>query len=670
MSLGQILGGIVGGIVGFFTGGPYGALYGILIGAGIGGYIDPNTPDLPTPGAPDPQIQSMSGKIGVGVPDLCGSAKITGHLLAYGNEHHIEITETQESGGKGGGSSSTTYVTGYTYYMTWAVGICTGPVNTLYTIFKNEDVVWEGELNLDDAVNGEETITLDGMGSCTFYFGTDDHVQNSVLEDIIPNPDYNTPYRNFCYAVLDDCIIGEYPRTPTLKFLIRKIPEYSFSDFGEIQTYDCNPMNIIWYLLYEVIGVPESWLDTTVFGEVANVLNREHRGLSILLDKQQDALVYLQTVNFHIDNILSYSNEGKFYPKLFRDDYDVDAAPIVDADVIVDNPVFNRKSWNDTINEVKVQYTQLTALRPVEWVIDDNIVYLNVIDMAWTDTLGGIYGRFVAVGLYGTSHYSDDGGYTWTAVPFPVYDTYNCTQIEYQNGLFFAKGTNCFTSVDGESWTTLDIGGTAYNGCVAWNAEYERWVLIVSIGTPEYIRISEDDGDTWITKSGAGNYSSHWGSMEFGANHYTFVTSGPGFMSEDTDTWGSYNTSNLGTIGGLGVRVRQAAANHPNPTIMVCANCYTLDAITWIRMTTPEAIAPPVMQNFDYSPSFGFMGSWSGLSGDPDFGYSGTMISTDGINWVNQEMPATAVTHYGCCCGGDRWIQTRRSDGLVIGRMK
>ena len=48
-----------------------------------------------------------------------------------------------------------------------------------------------------------------------------------------------------------------------------------------------------------------------------------------------------------------------FHPKLLREDYVVDSLQTVDESVLLDDPVFSRGGWIDTINEVKVQYTEL-----------------------------------------------------------------------------------------------------------------------------------------------------------------------------------------------------------------------------------------------------------------------------------------------------------------------
>ena len=361
MSGGQIIGAIVGGVIGFFMGGPLGAIYGAGMGFALGGIVDPNTPDVPQPGIPDVGEAVMTSTVGDPVPLVLGTSKITGHLLAYGKERTIELTETTE-GGKGGGGSQT-YVTGHDYYMTWVLGLCMGPINTLYTVLKGEDVVWEGELRLDDATNGEETITLDGMGSCTFYFGTDDQIANSKVGELLPDDTLNSPYRNFCWALMDDCKMGKYPRTPTIHFIVTKIPSYSFNGHNVIQQYDCNPAHVMWYLLRELAHLSETWLDESDFSYMASVLNNEYRGISMLLVSQRSVIEYLQNINAHIDCVLVYGSDGKFHPKLIRNDYAVSSLPSIDESVLMEEPTFSRKSWNDTLNAIKVQYSELISIR-------------------------------------------------------------------------------------------------------------------------------------------------------------------------------------------------------------------------------------------------------------------------------------------------------------------
>ena len=410
MSLGGILGAVAGGIIGWFLGGPTGALYGASLGYGLGMVLDPITPDVPSPGVPLPaEAEIMSTTIGEPLPDLVGTAKITGHLLCYGKERTKTIY-TEIEGGKGGDSPDP-YISGYEYYMSWAVGIAAGPVDTLCAIYKGDVVVWEGELNIptDPASYGQETVVLVGegpppqeadegsiirppatpavevgMGSATFYFGTDNQIANSNVGEIIGDETLNSPHRNFCWCFFDDCYIGDFNRCPNMKFVLRKFPVIAFSEDNVIQIYDYNPVHAIWYILHDLAGLPETWLHEDDFVAAATVLKDERRGISCLFAQQQNTLAYLEAINNHIDGIIRYGSDGKFHPKLIRNDYTVDDLPLIDEDVMLDDPTLKRKSWIDTVNEIKVQYTEIVANQPFaqgKWIAamsqpDTDFVYL------------------------------------------------------------------------------------------------------------------------------------------------------------------------------------------------------------------------------------------------------------------------------------------------------
>lgn len=342
MSVTSIIGGIVGGVIGFIMGGPTGAYYGAMIGFSLGMVVDPLTPDVPQPGNPDPEsFENMSNDVGVVMPDLVGTAKINGHLLWYGNE-----------------SSSLGYDNNYKYYMSWVLGIVTGPINALYAIYKNDDILWEGDLNCPTS-GGEEIIAIDGFGSITFYFGTSDQVANTTLGALLSDETLNSPNRYLCWAFMNNCHIGSYPRTPTISFIVRKHPAYSFSALNAIQKYDYNPAHALFFILHDLVGLSKSWLHTSDFTDVASTLYDDILGLSMLFKKQQSALAYIQTLNAHISSFLYYGSDARFHLKLIRGDYKVATLPTIDETMLLEEPEFSRRSWIDTINEVKVQYTAL-----------------------------------------------------------------------------------------------------------------------------------------------------------------------------------------------------------------------------------------------------------------------------------------------------------------------
>jgi len=364
MSLGSVFGAVAGGIIGFFIGGPKGAFLGASIGFSLGAMVDPITPDIKSPGTPVDESHVTSNEIGNPIYDALGTVKIRGQLLFYGKER--AVAQYQETGGGKGGGGGEDVLTGYKYYASWGLGICLGPVDCLYTIFKDEKIVWEGETNRPLA-GGSEEIIIEGLGAMRLYFGTHDQTANANVGELTGYATLNSPMRGLCWAFFGDCYMGEFNRLPTMAFVLRRTPVLAFSTKNIIRTLDYNPAHAMWYILHHLTGLPETWLHTADFSMLADKLaaSAEKRGISILFDQQQAAMTYLESINDHIDSILRFGSDGTFHPKLIREDYVVGDLELIDESVVVDKPTFTRKSWIDTINEVKVQYSELPHPPPI-----------------------------------------------------------------------------------------------------------------------------------------------------------------------------------------------------------------------------------------------------------------------------------------------------------------
>jgi hypothetical protein len=358
MSTGMWIGGIVGGVIGAFWG-PVGVYYGATIGMGIGALIDPIQPDISSPGQPElGNINISTADEGIPIKDVLGTVKISqGNIIWYCCERVVAVTEDVDTGGKGGGGSETV-TTGYKYYATWALGLCMGEVDALYTIYNGDDVVWYGELNRP-ASGGEETITLTNMGSATFYFGTNDQVANATIGANIADSTLNTPYRHLCWVFFNDCCIGPTERIPTMKFVLRKTPTFAFNANEIIQTYDYNPAHAQYYILNDMLEISIDYLNTTAFSNVADTLYSENRGISMLFSSQNAAITYIESILAHTDSIIRWGNDGKFHPKLIRADEDEGNLLSFDENALLDDLEIERRSWYDTLNEVKVQYTEM-----------------------------------------------------------------------------------------------------------------------------------------------------------------------------------------------------------------------------------------------------------------------------------------------------------------------
>jgi len=93
------------------------------------------------------------------IPDVLGTVKSTGNIFYYFGDNNVEQTETVE-GGKGGADDAS-FVTGYRYYLSWLVGICLGPVDTLYSVYAGDTLVWSGAQ--DRPANGVVNLTLGNL---------------------------------------------------------------------------------------------------------------------------------------------------------------------------------------------------------------------------------------------------------------------------------------------------------------------------------------------------------------------------------------------------------------------------------------------------------------------------------------------------------------------------
>lgn len=355
MTTASIAGGIAGGVIGFFIGGPLGAGIGVGIGVGLGMIVNPQQPDAQTPGKPQ-DLSVNTATEGTPVQDGLGTVPIVGNIFwSYGNRNE-EIVEEVE-GGKGGGSQEVT--AGFRYYLSWSIGICRGPIDKLYTVYANDKVVYDGDLD-PPISGGMVTISLAGMGQADFYFGTEDQVTNTYMSDRIENSDHQPAYNGFCYVVMKDCSIGNYNRAPNMKFVIRKVPTISAltDDRRLVETFDYNPMHALYYVLNVMTGINSAYLDADDFDSNALVLLGEARGLSISFKTAQEALTYIQSILNHVYAGLRWESDSKLHPFLYRKADDESAIGEFSVGEFLDEPQLDRKAWLDTVNDYRVQYSR------------------------------------------------------------------------------------------------------------------------------------------------------------------------------------------------------------------------------------------------------------------------------------------------------------------------
>jgi hypothetical protein len=183
-----------------------GQLFG-MVGAGLGGVIDGQL-GLGSQ-ATGPRLDNLSvqdSRYGAGIPIIYGSARVAGNVIWSTNL--IETQHNSSVGGKGGvtaGVSTTTY----TYSVHVAVGICSGPIGGINTIWADSTVIYQQGVwssNLFDGV--------------TIYTGAAGQSADGFMQSILGAG--NVPaYQGLAYIVFDNLQLSSFGnRLPNLTFEI------------------------------------------------------------------------------------------------------------------------------------------------------------------------------------------------------------------------------------------------------------------------------------------------------------------------------------------------------------------------------------------------------------------------------------------------------------------
>ncbi|WP_035241139.1 phage tail baseplate protein [Desulfobacter vibrioformis] len=283
-------------------------------------------------------------------------------------------------GGGGGGSAPV-------YYLSWAIGICMGPIETLWAVYQDDNLVWEGELNCPES-GGKETVAIEDLGTMDFYFGTEDHEPVADFDNLC--------YRGLCFAHFKKCRLGNSNTPPVMSFVFSKNPSCSFDPmdaYKNIGEVDYNPVHAIWNALRNYSGFPPEWINEASFLAAAETIYTESRGIQTIISDRQTVLSYVEQVATHINALLSYRSDGQLHLNLLRNDYDSESIPIVDENVLLEPPGISRKSWIDTKNEIRVSYSQRyytpksVQILYIVWIDESEDAYWPDISTTWTDDL-------------------------------------------------------------------------------------------------------------------------------------------------------------------------------------------------------------------------------------------------------------------------------------------
>lgn len=129
-----------------------------------------------------------------------------------------------------------------------------------------------------------------------------------------------------------------------------------YDEFGK-GWFDYNPVHAVWYLLVSS-GIPEGRLNEQSFLAAAITIYDEGKGISGLLRHDFDIKTLIKQILAHIDGLLVWGNDGKLHLILIRDNYTVDDLPVINENVVLEEPTLDRPAWIDTYGEIKIQFNK------------------------------------------------------------------------------------------------------------------------------------------------------------------------------------------------------------------------------------------------------------------------------------------------------------------------
>lgn len=266
-----------------------------------------------------------------------------------------------------------TYTAGHKYYLGMDLALCLGQVDALVDIlagtgedlkhiaFAQTGPSQDGSRSLiiaDSNCFGGEDAEGGISGTGRIYFGgplqDSDAYMSGKLGIAYP------AYRGVAHVVLNQLYMGTSQYIKNLAFVLRRCPSKLGLTLAQTNIAgDANPAEIIYDCLQGDwgLGFPAARFDVASFAAAGVTLASEGFGMSLLMDSPKQAADVIETVLQHIDGVCyTDPSTGLWTLKLIRPDYDPESIPEYDDDVIAECE-FSRGSWEDTLNEVKVTFT-------------------------------------------------------------------------------------------------------------------------------------------------------------------------------------------------------------------------------------------------------------------------------------------------------------------------
>lgn len=267
------------------------------------------------------------------------------------------------------------------YFLSMHYGWCHGPVDEIKAILIGEKVIWEGSSDGSEPLVISQRNLLGGPTDGGGYEGVITILQGGVSQ-VLPawmaskmGPVERVPgFRGLLSMFFAGVGNGggfywgsnsPYIRDPWVKMFRR--PKGFYPERATIPVNDspgadlnANPIHIIWEASTNTdwgAGTPASGIDYISMVAAADQLYDERFGLTMVWDGQAPIEDFIDDVLRHIDATFEISpRTGLYTLNLIRGDYTTEGL----LELTPDNfklTTFSRRSWDETINEINVSWT-------------------------------------------------------------------------------------------------------------------------------------------------------------------------------------------------------------------------------------------------------------------------------------------------------------------------
>ncbi|HXE90477.1 MAG TPA: phage tail protein [Terriglobales bacterium] len=289
-------------------------------------------------------------------------------------------------------------VLGYQYFIGMQMALCHGVVDQLISIRAGDnDKPIPGVANILPGPTGEAVVDISSnaardmfggtirdnptgegglKGRLRFYSGKEGQPSNAYLASQIGQATAPA-YSGVCQVVLERSSItkgwpfyvGTNPVIKKWAFVLRRCPNNLGLTAGHniIGGWDANPAEIAYEIMTNPVwglGIPSARFNLTSWRAAGETLWTEGMGMSIKVDEPTSGDQLLGEIARHVDGVF-YTDPatGLWEFKLARADYDPNTLLEITQDDVLEAPELTRGSWEETLNEIKIKFTNRTTFK-------------------------------------------------------------------------------------------------------------------------------------------------------------------------------------------------------------------------------------------------------------------------------------------------------------------